>query len=457
MKSISARTSFALILASILLFGLLSFVIRFFLYADRWVSFVGSPHVYTNGRLDTGDILDRSGEVLYSSDRDQSYSDNVLIRTATLHLLGDREGNIPARLISSFASKLFGYNKLTGTSAMETKGGELHLSVSAQVQAIALQAMNGRKGTVGVYNYRSGEILCAVSSPSFDPLNPPNLDSDNFDGRYDGVYVYRFFRSAYTPGSIFKLTTLAAALEQDPAIQNESFNCSGSLIVNGERITCPRAHGTQSLEDALANSCNCAFAQITGELGKEGLLKQAKAIRLEEKLSVDGFSTARGHLDLSEADENALAWAGIGQYTDQINPCQYMVFMGAIANGGIAAEPWLVSSASCAGRESYRADRQQTPRMLSEQTAKILRGLMRHNVETMYGAVDIPGLPVCAKSGTAEVGSDANTATFAGFVASERYPLAFIVVVESGGAGSVAGAPIARTVLESCINVMDGE
>ncbi|MBQ1371439.1 MAG: penicillin-binding protein [Oscillospiraceae bacterium] len=457
MKSISARTGFALVLAFSLLFGVLTFVIRFFLYADRWVSFVGNPHVYTNGKLDTGEILDRSGEVLYSSDKKQVYSDNVLIRTATLHLLGDQAGNIPARLISSFASKLFGYNKLTGTSAMETNGGELHLSVSAQVQAIALQAMNGRKGTVGVYNYRSGEILCALSSPSFDPLNPPDLDPENPDERYDGVYVYRFFHSTYTPGSIFKLTTLAAALEQDTTVQNESFTCTGSMIVNGERITCPNPHGTQTLEDALANSCNCAFAQITAKLGKEGLLKQAEAIRLEQKLSVDGFSTARGKLDLSDADENDLAWAGIGQYTDQINPCQYMVYMGAIANGGIAAEPCLVRSANCGGRETYHAELKKTPRMLSEQTAEILRKLMRHNVEAMYGAVNIPGIPVCAKSGTAELGSDANTATFAGFIDSERYPLAFIVVVESGGAGSSVGAPIARAVLEGCINVLDGE
>ena len=64
MKSIEKRAWFSLILACILLFGVLTFVIRYFLYADRWVSFTGSPHVYTNGRLDTGEIVDRSGEVL---------------------------------------------------------------------------------------------------------------------------------------------------------------------------------------------------------------------------------------------------------------------------------------------------------------------------------------------------------------------------------------------------------
>ena len=179
MKSIAKRTGFALVLACVLLFGVLTFAIRYFLYADRWVSFTGSPHVYTNGRLDTGEILDRSGTVLYSADSKQLYADSAKIRKATLHLLGDRAGNIPPRLLRAYASKLFGYDKLNGTAAMETGGGELKLTVSAQAQAIALQAMNGRKGTVGVYNYRTGEILCALSSPTFDPLDPPNVEKEN--------------------------------------------------------------------------------------------------------------------------------------------------------------------------------------------------------------------------------------------------------------------------------------
>ena len=268
MKSISKRTYFALILACILLFGVLTFVIRYFLYADRWVSFAGSPHVYTNGKLDTGEIVDRSGVVLYTSASDRTYADSASLRKAVLHLTGDRAGNIPARVLQAYASKLFGYDKLNGTAAMEASGGLLRLTVSAQVQAIAMQAMDGRKGAVGVYNYRTGEILCAVSSPSFDPLDPPDLSTSNTDGRWDGVYVYRFFHSAYTPGSIFKLTTLAAALDLDPGLAERTFTCEGSLVLNGERITCPKAHGELTLREALASSCNCTFAQIAVQTGK---------------------------------------------------------------------------------------------------------------------------------------------------------------------------------------------
>ena len=457
MKGIAKRTYFALILACILLFGVLTFTIRYFLYADRWVSFTGSPHVYTNGKLDTGEIVDRSGEVLYTSAAGKTYSDSAAIRKATLHLMGDKAGNIPPRILRAYASKLFNYDKLNGTAAMENSDGELRLTVSAQVQALAMQAMDGRKGAVGVYNYRTGEVLCAVSSPSFDPLDPPDPENDNEDGRWDGVYIYRFFHASYTPGSIFKLVTLAAALDEDPALGERTFTCEGEKYVNGERITCPRAHGEQSLKEALAHSCNCAFAEIALSTGKTALSAQAEAIRIGESIEVDGIMTTRGHFDLSGAGDNDLAWAGIGQYTDMINPCQYMIYMGAIAAGGRAAEPYLVESARCGGRQSYEASLSLTPKMLSEQAAATLRELMRYNVTEMYGSVDIPGVKVCAKSGTAEVGADANTATFAGFIDSEDYPLAFIVIVEKGGAGSATCAPIARTVLEGCINVMDGE
>lgn len=457
MKSIAKRTAMVLILACVLLFGVLTFAIRYFLYAEKWVSFTGSPHLYTNGRLNTGEILDRDGEVLYSSAKGKSYSDNAQIRRATLHLMGDRAGNIPARVLRAYASRLTGYDKLNGTGALASGGGSLELTVSAQVQSAALQAMNGRKGAVGVYNYRTGEILCAMSSPSFDPLDPPDLEKDNQDGRYDGVYIYRFFHSAYTPGSIFKLTTLGAALDELPDLRERSFHCEGSVVINGETITCQKAHGDQSLKEALANSCNCAFAQITLDTGKSALSEHAERIGIEEVREIDGIYTTKGHFDLSGADDNSIAWAGIGQYTDLINPCQYMVYMGAIAAGGEAAEPYLVRSASRGGRETYAVHRSFTDRMISTQASATLHTLMRYNVTKMYSAVDIPGLEVCAKSGTAEVGSDANTATFAGFVDSEEYPLAFIVIVEEGGAGSSTCAPIARAVLEACVNVLDAE
>ena len=94
---------------------------------------------------------------------------------------------------------------------------------------------------------------------------------------------------------------------------------------------------------------------------------------------------------------------------------------------------------------------------MSKETAQTLRDYMMNNVEEKYGSENFPGLVVCAKSGTAEVGGDKRpNAMFAGFVADEDYPLAFIVTVENGGYGATVCVPILSQVLASCKAAMDG-
>ncbi len=451
MNDISKRTYFALALTGVLLFGLVAFVVRFFLFSDRWVTFSGNPHVYHEGVLDTGIVKDRSGNTILDTEGGRTYAADSATRQATVHILGDRQGNIPPQVLSHYASTLVGYDQLSGTSH-SSSAGELELTISAQVQVIAMQALNGRKGTVGVYNYKTGQILCAVSSPTMDPDNPPASVDDS-----SGLYVYRMFHAAYTPGSIFKLVTSVAAMESLPDITAQSFTCYGSTVINGEVITCPYAHGTLSFQDALAHSCNCAFASIANQVGSRKLTEVAERIGVNQSFSFDGLYTKAGNFDLTNADQNAIGWAGVGQYTDLVNPYQFMRFMGAVANGGSAAEPYLVREARNNGKVKYRAKAVMTDALLSAEDATLLQQMMRYNVEAVYGSWNFPGVQVCAKSGTAETGGESNTATFAGFVLDERYPLAFIVVVEEGGAGSATCAPIAGAVLQACINVMDGE
>ncbi len=461
MKTIAKRSVFPLVLACILLFGLLTFVVRYFLYADRWVSFNRSPHlyVYAEGEWypDVGQVLDRSGTLLYSTTDGVRYAEDAMTRRSTVHLLGDRSENIPAAILRRYTPLLVGYDKINGTAAADQGWGRMTLTVDAGIQNVALQALGGRRGAVGVYNYRTGEILCAVTSPTFDPDDPPDLSEG--EGDYEGLYYYRFFRSAYVPGSVFKLVTAAAALESLDDMEERSFTCTGEDIVNGQKVVCPKAHGELSFREALAKSCNCAFAHIALELGADALEDKAAEIGLEQSLDVDGIRTAPGNIDLSSGQENDLAWAAVGQHEDLINPCQYMMFMGALANGGKAAVPYLVSEVSCGGVVKYTAETAWTEKMLASSAARTLRGMMRYNVETVYDPYGtyFSGLEVCAKSGTAEGASEANTATFAGFVADEDYPLAFVIVIEEGGAGSAACVPVLSSVLQACKTEMDGE
>lgn len=455
MNRVSHRSVFALVLVIALLAGLVLFCVRYVTSAGQWVTFPGSPHVYSGSNLNTGVVYDRSGTVLLDSTDGRYYAYDSTVRQSTMHILGDRFGYIPSPMLDEYADDMIGYNMITGVYNSDHETGNLKLSIDATAQATALNLLAGRPGTVGVYNYETGEILCAVTSPTYDPDNMPDVEGDT-TGQYDGIYVNRFFNATYTPGSIFKIVTAAAAIEQIDDIETKTFYCEGSYVVGGQTVTCDGVHGQIGFQDALAKSCNCAFGQIAQQLGAKTLNQYAEKLGINSALSFDGITTAAGSFDASGATDADLAWAGIGQYTDQINACQYMMLMGQIAAGGKAAQPYLVSEVTTGEWSRYEASTSREDCGLENATTQRLSEMMRYNVETVYGAWQFPNVTVCAKSGTAEVGGDkAATATFAGFIDDAAYPLAFIVIVEEGGYGSTACAPIAGAVLQVCMNAMD--
>ena len=454
MNRLAKRAWFALALAGILSIGLLVIVFRYFTQAQDWVTFQNSPHVYNNGVMDSGKITTREGTVVLDATSGRKYADDESLRRAMLQLVGDTQGNITPYLLNEYGDELIGFNLFSGTHHVGSGSGVMKLTVSADAQRAALWALNGRKGTVGVYNYKTGEVLCMVSSPNFDPSNVPDVADD--PDSYDGVYVNRFVHSTYAPGSTFKLVTAAAALDEISDIRTRSFYCSGSTEIGGETVICNGVHGTIDFEEALCESCNVAFAEIATELGAKTLTRYAEKFGITDSLSFDGIETSSGHFDVSKATEYEVAWAGIGQYTDQINPCQYMQFMGSIANGGKAALPYLVESVTFGDSTKYQASKKMGESMLSSGTASELTEMMHYAVQNQYGAWYFNGLYAGAKSGTAERGEgQPPNAVFAGFVQDEDYPLAFVAVVEGGGAGGTTCAPIIQQVLAACMAAMD--
>jgi len=457
MNRVSRRASALFLLIILLGGGLGFFLYEYAAKADTWVVSPGSPHVFNSSNIGTGQVLDRSGALLLDMTATRTYSDDLSVRKSTLHLLGDRQGRISAPAIAHYGKEMTGYDLVDGLYSYDGTAGQAVLTISAEVQAAALEAMGNRKGTIGIYNYRTGEILCAVTTPTYDPDNVPDIEGDT-TGQFEGIYLNRFFQSTYIPGSIFKIVTTAAALESVPGILDMKFTCEGIYEYGIDKVSCERAHGTLNLKQALANSCNCCFGQIANLIGRENLQKYADQFQVTERVKFDGISTAKGNFNVKDAARVQVAWGGIGQYTDQINPCRYMTFMGAIAGGGKAANPYLVSGVSIGEETTYTAQTTYTDRIMPEETAAILQEYMRNNVASGYGDSNFPGLKVCAKSGTSQLGGDqVSNAMFAGFVANEEYPLAFIVVVENGGYGSSTCVPILSKVLSVCKRVLDGE
>ena len=448
MNRVAGRAAVVVLLAALLLAGFGFFVAEFAMEAADWAVFPGSPHVYYAGNMGSGAVVDRDGILLLDMQEGRTYSSAEAIRRSTLHWVGDQNGNISAPAVPSYSSQIVGFDLLNGLYTYGGAGGVAELTLSVKVQSVALEALGGYKGTVAVYNYKTGEILCAVTTPTFDPLDPPNIENDP-DGLYEGVYMNRFTQSAYTPGSIFKIVTLAAALDSLEDAQTMSFTCTGEQAYGVDRITCENVHGSQSLKEAFCNSCNCAFAQVADLLGAETLQKYADRFGVTQPVTFDGITTVAGNYQAPDTPVS-LAWSAIGQYTDLVNPCSFMTFMGAVAGGGKGAVPYVVAQAGD-GLSGYKAETKETDRIMSQELAELVQDYMRGNVENKYGDENFPGLTVCAKTGTAEMdGDQASNAMFAGFTLDEEYPFAFIVCVEGGGYGRTTCVPIASKVLAAC-------
>ena len=456
MNRIAGRSGIALLLVLVLVGGLVFFVGEYFLEADDWINAAGSPHVYNGGNIGCGVVLDREGELLLDISDERTYPESLDLRMSVIHWLGDREGNISAPALPNYSDALSGFDLFNGIYSFSGTGGEAVLTLSAQAQIAAMEALDGYKGTVAVYNYKTGEILCAVSAPSYDPDDVPDILGDD-SGEYEGAYLNRFTQVSYVPGSIFKILTTAAALESIPAIEDRIFVCEGSLDVDGNEVTCGRAHGELTLAEAMTNSCNCAYAEIALELGADTMEEYVDQFELTKSIQFDGITTEEGYFDLENATDPEIAWSAIGQHHDAVNPCRFLTFMGMIAGGGSAAEPYLVEEVSAGGSTTYRAKTHSTGRLMTSVTAEKLQNLMRNNVIDSYGDENFPGLTVCAKSGTAEMGEGQDNAMFAGFLLDEEYPLAFFAAVEDGGYGRYTCVPIISQVLEACKEVLDRE
>lgn len=450
MKLMYKRAVSVLALMVLLVLGTFIFAIRYISKGNSWVQYPVNQHLYKNGELiNAGTITDRNGEVLAStSDGKREFNDDRLIRTAVMHAVGDANGNVSTGAQVLFGEKLSGWDFLNGVYRYDmshTTGMDIELTLDAELCAAAYEALNGRKGAVGVMNYRTGEVLCMVSSPSFDPADPPDISSD--PERYEGVYLNRLLSASYTPGSVFKLVTAAAAIETIKDIDSRVFSCEGTLEIGGVLVTCPAKHGEVTFEEALAESCNVSFAQIALELGGTVLQKYAERVGITAGITFNGIKTASGNADLSIAEGANLAWAGIGQYTDMVNPFQFMTYVGAVANNGVLVSPRILSDG---GLFSKLTQAVGNKRILSRGTAEELKLMMRNNVLSNYGEQNYGGLELCAKSGTGEVGGGrAPNAWFTGFLDRDDCPLAFVVVIENGGSGSAAAGSVAAHVLRA--------
>lgn len=462
MKMITKRGIFLWIMSLAFVVGLVFMTVSLVQNGDTWVMKRFNHHVYSNGELiGAGTIYDKDGDVLAETkDGDRVYSDSATTRKSTLHVVGDPKNFISTGVQSVYSARLTGYSLLFGVHNIQKygKGNDLKLTIDRDICDEAYKALDGRKGTVGIVNYKTGEIVCSVSSPSYDVEDvPDNLLTSE---RYEGVYINRLLGAHYVPGSTFKLVTAICAIENIPDIYSREWVCNGEYQPkSGVAIKCNANHGKHiNFKDALAKSCNSAFAQIAIELGQEKLATTAKELGIGSVVTVSGtIDSYAGHFDTTDKIKlgvDALGWTGIGQGNTRIAPITMLRIVSAVANGGNAVSFNIVDSlANQAGKAlDFTLPSNQLSMMNSDVAAK-LKKMMRYNVTNHYGESRYKGLNLCAKSGTAQIDSNENhnIAWFVGFMDDSEHPYAFVVVIENGNSGSQTAGPVAKRVLTKLV------
>ena len=336
------------------------------------------------------------------------------------------------------------------------QGDNLVTSLSVNLQQAASEALGDNRGAVIVLEASTGRILADVSKPGF---NPNTLDED-WDALISddsgSPLLNRALQGQYPPGSTFKIVTALAYYRQHGTFDDFSYTCQGEYTENGFTIHCAgnNAHGEETFADAMANSCNCAFAHMGVELGAEALTEAAESLYFNQELPGEiGLPTVDSSFSLGIYDGAPLTMqTSIGQGNTLATPLQMAMVAQAVANDGKIMVPTIVDRVeSSSGSVAERTEPRELTQAMTSGEAAALRELM-HGVVSYGTASALSDLPwnIAGKTGTAEYGNQGNAhGWFIGFSDTGSADIVVAVIVENGQSGSAAAVPVARQIFES--------
>lgn len=354
----------------------------------------------------------------------------------------------------------------------QPQGAIVETTVVPAVQQAAWDALGDQRGAVVALDPRTGAILALVSKPSYDPAVLASHTQADVTAAWEALnadearpLTNRALRGdLYPPGSVFKIVTAAAALENglDPATEIPApvvldLPLTSTTLPNFGGAACSPT-GAQTLADALRISCNTAFGQLGLDLGDDALREQAEAFGFAQALSVPMRVTESSFPADPDAPQTALS--AIGQYEVRVTPLQVAMLSAAVANDGVLQRPYSVAAVRSADLEVVdETAPEELGRAVSTRTADLLTEMMVGVVESGSGrAAQIPGVRVAGKTGTAQTGNEQDAhAWFTAFAPADDPRVAVAVVVENGGSlgseatGGAVAAPIARAVIQAAL------
>ncbi|MBE6948224.1 MAG: PASTA domain-containing protein [Ruminococcaceae bacterium] len=386
-------------------------------------------------------------------------------------------------------------------------GSDLNLTIDVTVQHIAEKYLEQAiadydvqdGGCCIVMNVNTGEILAMASYDNYD-LNNYLAVSDETQAKIDAMeneeeraealreaqlaqWRNMAISDTYEPGSVFKIITMAMALEEGTASLGSSYYCPGSMRVLGRtsELNCWKTsgHDTQSLTEAAMHSCNIAFVNIGLGVGAERFYDYIDAFGLFEPTGIDlsGEESSVWWTEDIFYDKNnlsQLAAASFGQ-TFNITPIQMITAVAAACNGGYLLEPYVVSSITNGdGQSVYSKDRTVVRQVVSEETSKIVSQVLNHVVCDSGGTgknAYVAGYSIGGKTGTSEkVAQDAAggakeyMVSFCGIAPTENPEIAVLVILDNPSnetgiyvSGGVMAAPVVGNIFSEILPYMDIE
>lgn len=354
-------------------------------------------------------------------------------------------------------------NALNSLAGISEPGNSVQLTIDSRIQRAAEQALAGRVGAIVALDPRSGAVLAWASAPTFDNTNiQAAIEAANASGGADTSMYDRATLALYTPGSTFKVLTLASALENGLATLDTTYDSPGRMEIGGADVVSigERGHGKISLAKAFALSSNTVFGQVADGLGAEKLVATARAFGYGQQLGLDFTTAASVMPNPEEMTEWELAWAGAGQPVGQghtpgpqATVMQNALMAATIANNGIAMNPYVVSQILAPDGTVLKTTRGHSlGQAVGSGTAEQVKQAMLDVVQNGTGsAVAIAGVKVAGKTGTAETNNANANSTFVGFAPYDTPTVAIAVVIEQNAKGEESAAAVGGQVLRAAL------
>jgi len=373
------------------------------------------------------------------------------------------------------SSKLAVRNVIDMITNKPRKGATVQLTLDSNAQNAAWNALQGlgKSGAVVALNPQTGAILALASYPSYDPnqlavLDGTQLNNNDAKLQQDPAQplLNRATDATYPPGSTFKIVTGSAAFSQGNDNPNTIVSAPVSLqlpqstarLINNDGEVCGTLGGDKAtIITAFTESCNTAFANIGMQLGSATLKSMAEKYGMNDPNLKIPSPVAQSNFPL-EPDQATTALSAIGQKDDTVTPLQEAMFSAAIANNGTLMKPYLVQQVQAADLSIVDS---ASPTVLSQPVSPNVAAQIKQMMVSVVNSPDgtaaafknaIPGVQIAGKTGTAQNGannSGLNDAVFTCFASNGNRSMAVGVIIQGGGYGAAAAAPIAVDVLKA--------